>query len=69
MNNGKLNFSGGIKMKNNNHKKMVFQDNFVKHWCCSSDNHPQGWSWWKKHNRKTTRLKLKREAGEEAAEQ
>lgn len=48
-------------MKNNNHKKRVFQDNFIKNWCCSSHNHPKGWSWWKKHNRKITRLKTKQE--------
>ena len=27
-------------MKNNNHKKMVFQDNFIKRWCKSSGNQP-----------------------------
>lgn len=48
-------------MKNNSHKKRVYQDNFIKHWCCSSHNHPKGWKWWKKHNRKITRLKLKQE--------
>ena len=47
--------------KNNNHKKEVYQDNFIKHFCCSSRNHPQGWRWWKKHNRKLTRNKLKKE--------
>ena len=36
-------------MKNNSHKKIVYQDNFIKHWCCSSRNHPSGWSWWKRH--------------------
>lgn len=48
-------------MKNNNHKKRVFQDNFIKHCCCSSTNHPKGWHWWKKHNRKLNRIKLKEE--------
>lgn len=47
-------------MKNNNHKKMVFQDNFVKRWCKSSGNHPSGWSWWKRKVRKDTRRMLKR---------
>jgi hypothetical protein len=47
--------------KNNNHKKEVYQDNFIKRFCCSSRNHPQGWRWWKKHNRKLTRNKLKKE--------
>ena len=40
-------------------KKEIFQDNFIKHWTCGAKNHPQGWSWWKKHNRKLLRLKLK----------
>ena len=51
--------------KNNNHKKEVFQDNFIKHWCCSAENHPSGWHWWKKHNRKLTRKKLKKELDNE----
>lgn len=46
-------------MKNNNHKKLVYQDNFIKRFCCSSDNHPSGWKWWKRKNRKLTRIKLK----------
>ena len=40
-------------------KKEIFQDNFIKRWTCGAKNHPQGWSWWKKHNRKLLRLKLK----------
>lgn len=48
-------------MKNNEHKKRVFQDNFIKRFTCSAKNHPQGWSWYKKHNRKLNRLKLKNE--------
>ena len=43
--------------KGNSHKKLVFQDNFVKHWCCSSHNHPKGWRWWKKHVRRQVRKK------------
>ena len=42
--------------KGNPQKKEVFQDNFIKNWCCSSKNHPEGWSWWKKKNRKKFRL-------------
>jgi len=44
-----------------NIKKEVFQDNFIKHWCCSSHNHPQGWRWYKKKNRKKFRRKMKKE--------
>jgi len=55
-------------MKNNLHKKRVFQDNFIKHWCCSAINHPEGWHWWKKKNRKINRLKLKRELEKEEKE-
>jgi hypothetical protein len=44
-----------------NIKKEIFQDNFIKRWCCSSHNHPQGWSWYKKKNRKKFRQKMKKE--------
>ena len=40
-------------------KKEIFQDNFIKRWTCGAKNHPQGWSWWKRHNRKLLRHKLK----------
>ena len=40
-------------------KKEIFQDNFIKCWTCGAKNHPQGWSWWKRHNRKLLRHKLK----------
>ena len=46
-------------MKNNNHKKMVFQDNFIKKWCKSAKNHPSGWNWWKRYVRKQTKHRLK----------
>lgn len=45
--------------KGNPQKKMIFQDNFIKNWCCSSTNHPEGWSWWKRKNRKDFRRKMK----------
>lgn len=48
-------------MKNKSYKKYVFQDNFIKRWCCSAENHPEGWSWWKRHNRKIQRKRLKHE--------
>jgi len=51
-------------MKNKSYKKYVFQDNFIKRWCCSAENHPEGWSWWKRHNRKITRKRLKEEIKE-----
>ena len=47
-------------MKNNNHKKMAFQDNFIKRRCRSARNHPSGWSWWKRKVRKATRRILNR---------
>ena len=43
-----------------NIKKEIFQDNFIKHRCCSSHNHPEGWHWYKKKNRKKFRQKLKK---------
>lgn len=45
--------------KGNPQKKMIFQDNFIKNWCCSSTNHPEGWSWYKRKNRKLFRIKDK----------
>jgi hypothetical protein len=51
-------------MKNNQHKKYVFQDNFIKRYCCSAINHSEGWAWWKRHNRKITRKRLKEEIKE-----
>lgn len=47
--------------KGNLQKKETFQDNFIKHWCCSAKNHPEGWSWWKKRVRKNFRRKSKKE--------
>lgn len=38
---------------------MIWQDNFIKDWCCSSTNHPEGWSWYKRKNRKLFRIKDK----------
>ena len=51
--------------KGNPQKKMIWQDNFIKHWCCSAENHPEGWSWWKRKNRKDFRHKMKRELQKE----
>ena len=48
-------------MKNNDYKKQAFLDRFIKRWCCSADNHPEGWRWWKRFNRKQTRIAYKRE--------
>jgi hypothetical protein len=46
-------------------KKRVFQANFIKNWCCSSKNHPEGWHWWKWKNRKRARQKRKNETKKE----
>ena len=48
-------------MKNNNYKKQSFLDRFIKRWCCSSRNHPEGWSWWKRKARKDARRYNKEE--------
>ena len=45
----------------NPQKKETCQDNFIKHWCCSAKNHPEGWHWWKKKTRKDFRRKDKKE--------
>ena len=55
-------------MKNNQHKKLVFQDNFIKNWCCSAENHPEGWAWWKRNVRKNQRRKMKQELEREIEE-
>lgn len=55
-------------MKGNPQKKMVWQDNFIKRWACSAENHPEGWHWWKKHNRRTFRKKAKHELDKEINE-
>lgn len=49
-------------------KKRVFQDNFIKDWCCSAKNHPEGWHWWKWKNRKRARQKRKNETRKEGEE-
>lgn len=54
--------------KNNNHKKRVFQDNFIHKWTTSAHNHPSGWSWWKRRTRKLTRKQLKKELQRDAEE-
>lgn len=51
--------------KRNLNKKRVFQDNFIKRYCCSSHNHLEGWMWWKRKNRKRDRGKRKEETREE----
>ncbi len=47
--------------KGNPQKKMIFQDNFVKRWVKSADNHPEGWAWWKRKTRKDFRHKIKKD--------
>lgn len=42
-------------------KKEVFLDRFIKRYTCGAKNHPEGWAWWKRKNRKDTRRKLKKE--------
>ncbi len=46
-------------------KDRAFLDRFVKHWTVSSHNHPEGWRWWKKKNRKDVRRKIKKEGIDE----
>lgn len=42
-------------------KNQAFLDRFIKKFTCSARNHPEGWAWWKKRNRKDVRNKLKEE--------
>jgi len=46
-------------MKGNPQKKRVFQDNFIKRFCCSARNHPEGWRWYKRKARKVFRKRIK----------
>lgn len=48
-------------MSKRSNKSEAFLDRFIKHWCKSSHNHPEGWAWWKRKNSKDTRRKLKEE--------
>ena len=54
--------------KGNPQKKEVFQDNFIKRWACSAENHPEGWAWWKRKVRKAFRRKQKEELRKEITE-
>jgi hypothetical protein len=45
----------------NLYKKETIQENFIKHLCCSAENHPQGWRWWKRKARRDFRRKMKKE--------
>ena len=56
-------------MKNNDYKKQAFLDRFIKNWCCSAENHPEGWSWWRRRNRKQTRMAYKKQLRDEINEQ
>ena len=51
--------------KGNLHKKMTYEDRFIRKWGCSKLNHPEGWAWWKKFNHKQTREAYKRELKKE----
>ena len=52
-------------IKGNPHKKMTFEDRFLRDFVCSKENHPEGWAWWKKKNRKDFRRKWKKETKNE----
>ena len=40
---------------------MTYEDRFIRKWGCSKLNHPEGWAWWKRKNRKDFRHKMKNE--------
>ena len=48
-------------MSSRSTKKDAFLDRFIKNYCCSSHNHPKGWAWWKRKNRRDRRRKQKYE--------
>ena len=56
-------------MSKGKQRKEVWQDNFIKHWCCSSHNHPEGWAWWKRYNRKQFRKIMRDRTRKETEEQ
>ena len=54
--------------KSNEQKKAVFRDNFIKNWCKSSENHPEGWNWWKQKAQRDYRRFVKKETAKEIQE-
>jgi len=46
-------------------KNKAFLDRFIKRYTCSARNHPEGWAWYKKKNRKDVRRALKSELKED----
>lgn len=42
-------------------KDMAFLDRFIKRFTCSARNHPEGWAWYKRKNRRDVRRRLKKQ--------
>ena len=57
-----------VEMSKGKQRKEAWQDNFIKHWCCSSHNHPEGWAWWKRYNRKQFRRMMRDRTRKETGE-
>lgn len=47
--------------KNNEHKKMTFEDRFARNFCCWVKNNRDAWHFWKRKNRKDYRHIKERE--------
>lgn len=46
-------------MKSNIHKKLTFEDKFSSKYACWVKNNRNAWHFWKRRNRKLSRLKIK----------
>lgn len=57
--------AGWIRMKNNIHKKMTFEDKFDRKFACWIKDHRKAWRFWKKKARKDYRRRMKKEEREE----
>ena len=55
-------------MKNNQHKKMTFEDKFDRHYACWVKNNRKAWHYWKHKTRKDYRRKMKKLLKEETNE-
>ena len=45
--------------KNNQHKKLTFEDKFDRKYACWVKNNRKAWHWWKRKTRKDYRKKMK----------
>lgn len=49
-----------MRFSRNIYKKLVFEDKFDRDYACWANNHCQGWSKYKRANRKAFRIRINR---------